>query len=339
MKIRLQKFMADCGVGSRRVCEEMILAGKVRVNDEVRTKLPVLIDPEADKITVDERLLAVLTPEPQVYYILNKPKGILVTTKDPAGRKTVYELMPKLPQRLFSVGRLDMDARGLILMTNDGELAHRLTHPRYGVEKTYIVQVDGRMASPAVESIKKGAWLGPADGANKPIRTGGLSVRVLARERRYTLLEVKLIEAKNQEVGRVLAKAGHKVRDILRVAIAEKITLKGLAPGQCRPLEAWEVQWLFKASSPEFHESKQAATQAWYEEKEMEKERKRLAKEGTTVEAPANEPINTAELWQPPVRKVKPGAMVRAVLRPKRGWHEPARGPRVPRPRPRYGQL
>jgi len=155
MKTRLHRFLADCGVASRRECEEMILAGRVRVNGEVLTKMPVMVEPVKDIITVDDERVAggpsspnigeVLKEQDKVYFLLNKPKGILVTNHDPSNRKTVNELMTGVQERVFPVGRLDMDSRGALIMTNDGELANRLTHPRFGIEKTYIVEVDGRL--------------------------------------------------------------------------------------------------------------------------------------------------------------------------------------------------
>src|SRR5271170_3516888 len=174
MKIRLQRFMADCGVASRRECEAMIAGGRVRVNGKVLTEMPVMIDPAKDVITVDEEKIGTdtggaLKEQGKVYFLLNKPKGILATNYDPSQRKTVGELMAGVKERVFPVGRLDMDARGALIMTNDGELANRLTHPRYGVEKTYIVEVDGRVGHDDLEKIKRGMWIGTERGE----RAGG----------------------------------------------------------------------------------------------------------------------------------------------------------------------
>ena len=305
MQIRLQRFLADCGIASRRECETMILSGRVRVNGTVPTKMPVLVDPTEDVITFDNEPVSGASPEApidsrelseekKVYFLLNKPKGILVTTRDPGGRKTVGELMDGVKERVFPVGRLDMDARGALLMTNDGELANRLTHPRYGVEKTYVVEVEGRVGHEDLERIKRGVWLGPRragppvkDSSHGPAahKTESFRLKLLGRERGRTLLELHLTGSKNSDIRRVMARFGHQVRDLARVAIAGKVTLKGLESGEHRPLSPKEVQWLFHASSPEFHAKEQAATQAWYEQKEMEKERKRLTKE--TAETPS----------------------------------------------------
>lgn len=285
MKIRLQRFLADCGVASRRECEEMILSGRVLVNGKARTEMPVMIDPEKDIITFDGQTVddargagdeIGLREQSKVYYLLNKPKGILVTNYDPSDRKTVGELMAGVAERVFPVGRLDMDSRGALIMTNDGELANLLTHPRYGVEKTYVVEVDGRIGPSDIEKIKAGMWLGPERGTGHGIRTERFKVKVIGRERGRTIMEIKISEGKNREVRRVMARIGHPVRDLNRVAIGDKITIRGLEVGAYRPLTEAEVKWLYKVSSQEHHDRQKLETQQWYEAKEMEKERKRL---------------------------------------------------------------
>ena len=285
MKVRLQKFMADCGVAARRKCEQLILEGQVRVNGQVPMKLPVLIDPEKDTITVGDDIVEALQPEKPVYLLLYKPKGVLVTRNDPADRKTVHELLPGVTARLFPVGRLDMDSRGLVLMTNDGELANAISHPRYGVEKTYVVTVDARLTAEAVERVRKGIWLG-SPGGGRAIRAEGFTLRVLSRQRGKTILEVKIAEGKNREFRRVLARFGYRVNDMFRVAISEKITAEGLNPGESRPLSPKELQCLRTVSSPDYHDQKRQATQKWFERKEMEKERKRLEKQPSEKAAP-----------------------------------------------------
>lgn len=292
MKIRLQRYLADCGVASRRECESMIAAGRVRINGEVRTQMPVMIDPRKDIITVDEEEIGIdtspgLKEQQKVYFLLNKPKGVLVTNYDPSDRKTVGELMKGVAERVFPVGRLDMDSRGALIMTNDGELANRLTHPRYGVEKTYIVEVDGRVSHDDLEKIKRGIWLGPEHkGGQGAVKTERFKVKLVGRERGRTIIEITIAEGKNREIRRVMARIGHTVRDLNRVAIGGKITLGNLKVGDFRPLDQREVEWLFRVSSPEHHTEKRAATQAWYEAKEMEKERKRLAREAAEPSEP-----------------------------------------------------
>ncbi len=305
MKIRLQRFMADCGVASRRECEAMIAGGRVRVNGEVRNEMPVFVEPENDIITVDGQTVAddaaglaaggsgELHEQPKAYYLLNKPKGILVTNNDPANRKTVSELMlgdtngrGGVKERVFPVGRLDMDSRGALIMTNDGELANRLTHPRYGVEKTYIVETEGKMGPGDLERMKRGMWLGPErPGQQGAVKIERFKLKVVGREHGRTVLELKISEAKIREIRRVMARLGHAVRDLNRVAIAGKVTIKNLSPGEFRKLTDEEVKWLYHASSREYHERERAATQNWFENKEMEKEAKRLATEEKTRNA------------------------------------------------------
>jgi pseudouridine synthase len=315
--------MADCGVASRRECEKMIEAGRVRVNGQIAREMPVMITPGEDLITVDDSKIGEapsehvggLKEQDKVYFLLNKPKGILVTNYDPSDRKTVGELMTGVKERVFPVGRLDMDARGALIMTNDGELANRLTHPRYGVEKTYIVEVDGRIGHDEIEKIKRGVWLGPdRPGAvsKKPggnaVKSERFKIKLIGRERGRTILEINVAEGKNREIRRVMARIGHVVRDMNRVTIAEKITLQGLKVGAYRPLTDKEVKWLYHASSKEFHGEKRAATQAWFEAKEMEKERKRLAAEEKEKAARKPEPAKPRaekEFRERPVRKGK----------------------------------
>ena len=319
MKVRLQRFMADCGVASRRECEEIIAAGRVSVNGTVRTDVPVMIDPLKDKVTIDKEVVEQIHEQEKAYYLLNKPKGVLVTNYDPADRKTAGELMKGIAERVFPVGRLDMDARGALIMTNDGELANRLTHPRYGIEKTYIVEVEGRLSPEGVERIKRGMWLGPdRPGQTWAVKSERFSVKVIGRERGRTILEVKSSEGKNREIRRVMARIGNPVRDLNRVAIAGKVTIKNVNMGEFRRLSPSEVAWLFKASSKEYHDQQKNATQQWFENKEMEKERKRLAKEADQAPArkPHPKPADYIPRPRPPAEKrpfakpVRPPAVV-----------------------------
>lgn len=297
MQVRLQKFMADCGIASRRHSEDLIRDGQVRVNGIVRTELPILIDPDKEQVTVGDKLLEPIQMEKPVHVLLYKPRGILVTRQDQAGRKTVFDLVKAIPQRLFPVGRLDMDSRGLLLMTNDGELANRLTHPSYGVEKLYIVTVDGKMSTGAIEQIRKGAWLGPA-GRGKAVRTDGLKIKLISSDRQFTTLEVRLSEARNREIRRVLARVGFRVRDLCRAAIAQKLTIKGLSPGEFRFLTDAEVAWLRHASSREYQDQKRNASQKWFERKEIDKERRRLSKATAKSDAQQKSPPARAKSAQ-----------------------------------------
>lgn len=166
---RLQKILAAAGVDSRRKCEELILSGAVRVNGNVVDTLPVFVDPEKDVITVGGKKIRA---EPKVCFLLNKPKGVICTSSDPQGRKKAIDLVP-VRERIYCVGRLDADSTGLIILTNDNELANILTHPRYGVPKTYIATVKGEIGGEAAERLKAGVWL--AEG-----KTGRAAVKILS---------------------------------------------------------------------------------------------------------------------------------------------------------------
>lgn len=164
---RLQKVMAAAGVASRRACEELIRAGRVQVNGVVVTELGVRVDPERDVIAVDGRILPPPARRDFTYFLMHKPKGVLTTMHDPHGRPTVADLLPRDVGRVFPVGRLDQDSSGLLLFTNDGELAQKLLHPRYGVPKTYRVTVVGRPSEEALERLRYGVLL--SDGMTVPV--------------------------------------------------------------------------------------------------------------------------------------------------------------------------
>lgn len=155
-KVRLQKFLAEAGVAARRAAEDLVLEGRVTINGRVVDGLPAFVDPYEDDVRVDGDRVR---PAPKVYYLLNKPKGTVVSTFDPAGRKRVGDLLQDVTVRVFPVGRLEVDADGVLLMTNDGDLAEKLTHPRYGVEKVFRVEVKGQVDPAALVKVRKGMWL------------------------------------------------------------------------------------------------------------------------------------------------------------------------------------
>ncbi|MHC4399819.1 MAG: pseudouridine synthase [Planctomycetota bacterium] len=227
---RLQAVLAAAGAGSRRKCEELILAGRVEVDGKIVTELGTRVDPDRQKIRLDG---ATLEKPKRVYYALNKPPGVVCTNQDPSGRARAVDLIPKEQSRLFTVGRLDMHSEGLILLTNDGQLADRLTHPRYGVNKTYRVLVAGHPTRQLIAQIRRGVHL--AEGI---ARVAG--VRIKKRYRQSTLLEMVLAEGRNREIRRVLARAGHKVLRLVRVAIGP-LRLDDLASGVYRRLRPREV--------------------------------------------------------------------------------------------------
>lgn len=248
---RLQRVLAEAGVASRRTCERLIEEGHVRVNDRVVTTLPAWVDPDEDRIEVDGRRVG--TRQRLVYVMLNKPKHTISTSKDEPGsdRRTVTQLVSHPSGvRLFSVGRLDYDTTGLVLLTNDGKLAGLLTHPRYGIAKTYRATVRGRLDDDAIDRIERGVFLaerrpGKAVGA---ARTGEVEVEVIRRDRDRTLLAITLREGRNREVRRLLAGVGYPVKRLERVQMGP-LRLKGLARGEWRELERSELQAIRRAAS------------------------------------------------------------------------------------------
>jgi len=234
---RLQKVLAAAGVDSRRKCEELILEGAVRVNRKVVDKLPAFVDPEKDVITVNGRKIRAAQ---KVYFLLNKPKGVICTNRDPQGRKKAIDLV-HTGERIFCVGRLDADTTGLIILTNDSKLANRLTHPRYGMAKTYVVRVKAKIAADQIEKLKRGIWL--AEG-----KTGRASVKILKRTHKESLIEITIRQGLNRQVRRMMAKVGLPVRALTRTQIG-KLTARGLGVGKFRALTKAEVAYLKKAAT------------------------------------------------------------------------------------------
>ncbi|ODT97984.1 MAG: hypothetical protein ABS79_06625 [Planctomycetes bacterium SCN 63-9] len=235
---RLQKILAHAGVDSRRACEDLILQGRITVNGKVVRELGTRVDPDVDVIEFDGQKVKI---EKLVYYAVNKPKGYVSTNSDPSGRPRVVDILPEIPQRVYTVGRLDEDSTGLILLTNDGELANRLAHPRFGVEKFYRVLVAGLPSQEVLQRVTDGVWL--ADGKVRAKR-----VKIIGRQGEATNLELVLAEGKNREVRRIFAKMGHKVMNLTRVAVGP-ILLRGLASGESRPLTKEEIELLQKVAA------------------------------------------------------------------------------------------
>jgi 23S rRNA pseudouridine2605 synthase len=256
---RLQKFLAHAGLGSRRACEQLILQGRVSVDGQVVKQLGTRVDPSKAKVAVDGEPVQL---EKMVYYAVNKPKGYVATNFDPAGRPRVVDLLPEIPQRVYTVGRLDEASTGLMILTNDGALANGLAHPRYGVEKIYRALVAGLVGPEILAKLTEGVWL--SDGKVRAKRA-----RLVGRQGQATLLELVLAEGKKREIRRMLAKLGHKVMSLNRIAIGP-ITLKGLSAGECRHLGRHEVELLRKAaagrpiSPPEIAEGDVAGTRQAY---------------------------------------------------------------------------
>lgn len=234
--------MAAAGIGSRRRCEELILAGRVEVDRKVVRKLGTKVDAESQEVRVDGTPLEAAR---RIYFLVNKPVGVVSTNFDPSGRRRVIDLLPPIKERLFTVGRLDRTSEGLMIVTNDGALANQLAHPRYGVRKTYHALVAGVPGLEVLASLRKGVHL--AEGVARVV-----SVKVRREMKQSALLELVLAEGRNREVRRILAKVGHKVLKLKRVAIGD-LRLKELPPGEFRPLRREELQALRAEARPDRH--------------------------------------------------------------------------------------
>jgi 23S rRNA pseudouridine2605 synthase len=233
---RLQKVLAAAGIASRRECEEMITEGRVQVDGEIVSELGARVDRHKQEIRVDGEPL----PRPKlVYYAINKPTGVVTTARDPAGRPRVIDLLPPSVGRVFTVGRLDLESEGLILATNDGELANQLTHPKHGVEKTYIVQVAGHPDLDVLAQIRRGVHLSEG-------YAHAVDARIKSKLKKSTLLEMVLDEGRNREVRRLLARVGHKVQRLTRIAVGP-VRLGEMPRGAYRRLTQEEVRKLHEA--------------------------------------------------------------------------------------------
>jgi pseudouridine synthase len=235
--IRLQKVLAAAGVGSRRHCEEMIGAGRVEVDGEIVRRFGARVDPQHQVIRVDGRRIP--AREDLVYLALNKPAGVLTTMSDTRGRPTIADYLGDRGERLFHVGRLDYDTEGLMLLMNDGELAHRLTHPRYGVLKTYLADVAGPLPRDLGRQLITGVEL--SDGV-----ASADNFRVVERAGNRALVEITLHEGRKHIVRRMLAEAGHPVSRLVRTHVGP-VALGSLRPGTTRRLTVREIGDLYAA--------------------------------------------------------------------------------------------
>lgn len=234
--IRLQKVLAGAGIGSRRTCEQLIAEGRVSVDGAVVEEMGMRVDPQTAVIHVDGARINVR--EDLVYLALNKPRGVLSAMSDSRGRRTVGDLVADRPERLFHVGRLDADSEGLLLLTNDGELAHLLMHPAFGVAKTYLATVPGPVARDLGRRLKAGVILD--DG---PVRVDGF--RVVQTQGSRAIVEVVLHEGRKHIVRRLLAEVGHPVERLVRTAIGP-VYLGGQRPGTLRRLTRSELAELHR---------------------------------------------------------------------------------------------
>lgn len=233
MLMRLQKYMAICGVASRRKCEEYIQQGLVTVNGEVVTELGTKIDPDHDEVLFRGKLLQ---EEKKVSIVLYKPVGYMCSNDDPEGRSTVQELITDIPARLYHVGRLDYSTEGLLIMSNDGELANRLMHPSHEIQKTYTVLCRGLIDQDALRALRKGVLLD--DGM-----TASAEVVLKRRGEKNSQLQISIHEGRNRQVRRMMDAVGHEVIKLRRDRIGN-ITLYGLEPGQWRYLTKDEFSYL-----------------------------------------------------------------------------------------------
>jgi len=233
MLVRLNKFLAHAGVCSRREADRWIVEGRVRVNGRVVEELGLKVDPARDRVDAGGRAVRRAEERP-VYILLYKPAGRVVTVKDPFGRPTVMELLPKLPVRVYPVGRLDADSEGALLLTNDGETAFRLTHPKHGVGKVYEIRVEGEPSEGDLEKLRAGVFL-------EGRKTAPAEVRVLRRTSHRTLLRLRIHEGRKREIRKMFEALGYPVTALLRVEFAG-LTLEGLRPGQWRYLKKTEVE-------------------------------------------------------------------------------------------------
>ncbi|MFT4286379.1 pseudouridine synthase [Nocardioides sp.] len=237
-QIRLQKLLALAGVASRRHSEQLMLAGEVEVNGEVVTRLGTKVDPAADLIRVAGKRLPPISDK--VYLVLNKPRGVVSTMSDPEGRRTLRDLVAERPERLFHVGRLDTDTSGLIILTNDGDFAHRLAHPSYEVDKTYVAEVEGHVWPRTLKQLREGVTL--EDG---PVTVS--KARTIEAADAKSIVELVIHEGRNRIVRRLLDHVGHPVTRLTRTRIGP-VRLGSLKAGQFRDLTSEELGELLDAT-------------------------------------------------------------------------------------------
>jgi 23S rRNA pseudouridine2605 synthase len=231
---RLQKILAEAGVASRREAERMIVNGRIRVNGEIARELGTKADAEKDKITVDGK--PIRSAEKKIYIAFHKPVNVMVTRKDPQDRPTVFDYLKEVPARVNYVGRLDFDSEGLLLLTNDGELLARLTHPRHEVPKVYEAKVAGRVTAEDLRKMSEGLDVG--DFMAQPAQA-----RILKQNPHNTWVEITLREGKNRQVRRMFEALGHETLRLVRVAVGP-IRLSELPKGRWRELSRLEAQAL-----------------------------------------------------------------------------------------------
>ncbi len=304
--LRLQRVMADAGVAARRECEELVLSGAVTVNGKVIERLPAWVDPSVDKIEVYGRPLR--RAEKHVYIVLFKPRGTVCTNSDPEGRPRAIDLVehPSKP-RLYCVGRLDLDSSGLLILTNDGEFANRVTHPRYLVEKGYDITVDGRLDEKAIADLERKIFAAERGARRGETRS---SLRLVSRDRDKTVLHLTLCEHRNLQIRALMLELGHPVNKLRRTSFGP-LRLKGLAVGEWRELMPREVDQLLRASKSEDPSARRAPREPKRSMVELavarEERAERLAAESASAAKPDARPTEPKRREQAkPARRTDP---------------------------------
>ena len=231
--MRINKFLAECGVASRRNCDNLIKEGLVKINGKV-CGLGAEVDENSDSVTVDGKKINYV--KKYQYYMMNKPKGYVCTVKDDKDRKTVMELLPPSVGRVFPIGRLDYDSEGLLLFTNDGDLCNRIAHPSSEIPKTYLVKIEGSLPDEAIENIKRGVVI---DG----VKTKKCTVKIVDETKSFTKYHVTVTEGRNREVRKLFLSQGKEVKFLKRIKIGD-LGLGGLNRGDVRKLTKEEVEYL-----------------------------------------------------------------------------------------------
>lgn len=234
--MRLQKFMAKAGVASRRKSEEIILDGKVSVNGNIIKELGYKVDPDNDEVKVNGKTISI--EKKKLYIAINKPVGYITTVSDQFDRKTVIDLVPSVESRIYPVGRLDYDTSGLLLLTNDGDLTYKLTHPSHEIDKTYIAKVKGIPTNEELTDFKNGLRI-------ENYVTSPAQIKILRKNNNSSILEITIHEGKNRQVRKMCDAINHPVIDLKRVRIG-KIQLSDLKEGQYRYLDSKEIDYLKK---------------------------------------------------------------------------------------------
>ena len=239
-KVRIQKYLSEAGVASRRSVEEMILDGLITVNNRLVTELPCFVDPQEDDIRVGSRRIPKRSAE-KIYMLLNKPRGVVCTQSDPQGRMRATDMVPQVKDRIYCVGGLDAETTGLVVLTNDGELTQKLTHGN--VESTYLVEIDGRLSDEDLLKITKGMYF-------EDKKTPPAKIRVVSGSEKWSILEIKIGESRNPKLRQIFLRLGHKLRRLKRIAIGP-LNERGVKIGHARPLKPEEVRKLIRLSDTE----------------------------------------------------------------------------------------